>query len=233
LRPGQRVLDVACGTGIVERQAAALLGPAGSIVGIDLNPRMLELAKKHAPSGGAPIEWKEGNAASLPCQDADFDIVLCQQGLQFFPDKVAALQEMHRVLKPGGRVGLCVWRAIEHSPCHLAIADALRRHVGSDVTQRFQAPFGFGDPDTLREAIVAAGFRDADIQIEVVTRRLLPPARSIPGLLASTPVGPEIAALDEGTRRRIVEDVSAALSNYLTDDGLTVPQPTHIAQARK
>ena len=233
LRPGQRVLDVACGTGILARQIAPILGPAGSIVSVDLNSKMLDVARKHTPTGGAPVEWRQGDAASLPCPDADFDIVLCQQGLQFFPDKLGALREMYRVLKPGGILGICVWRAIEHSPCHLAISDALRRHVSAAIAQRFEAPFKFGDPEVLHQAMVSAGLRDIDIQVGTIMRRLLPPKESIPGLLASTPVGPDIAALEEATRDAIVDDVTIALSEYRNENGLTVPQPTYIALATK
>jgi ubiquinone/menaquinone biosynthesis C-methylase UbiE len=233
LRPGQRVLDVACGTGVVTRLAAPILGPAGVIVGVDLNLKMLEVAREHAPTNGAQVEWRQGDAASLPGSDADFDVVLCQQGLQFFPDKARALRDMHRVLRPGGLVGICVWRAIEHSPCHLAIAEALHRLVGAEVAQRFQAPFSFGDPDVLNAAMVAAGFRDVDIQVDIVMRRLLPPKESVPGLLASTPVGPEFAALEQMTRDAIVEEVATSLSEYRDEKGLTLPQPTHIALATK
>ncbi len=232
LRPGQRVLDVACGTGVVARQAAPILGPAGAILGVDLNARMLDVAREHTPTGGAPAEWRQGDAASLPCPDADFDVVLCQQGLQFFPDKAGALREMHRVLKPGGLVAVCVWCGIEHSPCHLAIAEALRRHAGADVARRFQAPFGFGGRDALDRAMVGAGFRDVEVRTEILERRLLPPEESIPGLLASTPVGPEVAELGGAARRGLVADAAAALSGYRDEDGLTVPQPTHIALGR-
>ena len=231
LRPGQRVLDVACGTGVVARQAASVLGPAGLMVGIDLNANMLDVARARTPTGGAPTEWRQGDAASLPAPDADFDVVLCQQGLQFFSDKAGALREMRRVLKPGGLVGLSVWCAVERSPCHLAIAEALRRHVGPAVARRFQAPFSFSDPDVLHDAMVEAGFRDVAIEVDTVMRRLLPPAESVPGLLASTPVGSEIAALAEATRAAIVDDVAAALAGYADADGLTVPQPTHVALA--
>ena len=233
LCPGQRVLDVACGTGALTRQVAPVLGPAGSIVGVDLNSGMLEVAREHTPTDGAPVEWRQGDAASLPCPDGDFDVVLCQQGLQFFPDKLRALQEMHRVLKPAGIVGICVWRAIEQSPCHLAIAEALRRHVSPEVAQRFQAPFNFSDPGLLNETMARAGFREIEIQVDVLRRHLLPPSESVPGLLASTPVGPEIAALEGATREAIVHEVATALSEYRDETGLTVPQPTYIALGRK
>lgn len=233
LQPGQHVLDVACGTGIIVRQAAPILGSAGHLVGVDLNSNMLDVAREHVPTDGAPVEWRQGDAASLPCSNSEFDVVICQQGLQFFPDKAGALREMHRVLRPGGLVAICVWRTIEHSPCHLAIAGALRRHVSEEVARRFQSPFSFGDRADLKALMIGAGFYDVEIRVEVVTRRLLPPEESIPGLLASTPVGPEIVALDELTRDAIVHDVATELSEYRDEDGLTVPQPTYIALGAK
>lgn len=233
LRRGQHVLDVACGTGIIVRQAAPILGSTGHLVGVDLNTNMLDVAREHGPTDGAPVEWRQGDAASLPCSNAEFDVVICQQGLQFFPDKSGALREMHRVLRPGGLVAICVWRTIEHSPCHLAIAGALSRHVSEEVSQRFGSPFSFGDRTALNALMTEAGFSDVEIRVEVVTRRLLPPEESIPGLLASTPVGPEIAAVDERTRDAIVHDVATALSEYGDRDGLTVPQPTYIALGAK
>jgi ubiquinone/menaquinone biosynthesis C-methylase UbiE len=233
LRAGQRVLDVACGTGIITRLAAPILGPSGSIAGIDLNEQMLDLARARAPTGGAAIEWRQGDAAALPYDSDEFDVVLCQQGLQFFPDKAAGLREMHRVLKPEGLLGICVWCAVERSPCHSAIAAALTRHAGADIARRFQAPFSFSDRDLLKREMVRAGFRNVDIQTGIVTRRLLPPKESVPGLLGSTPVGPEVATLASETRDAIVDEVAAALTPYRDDDGMTLPQPTHIALARK
>lgn len=234
LRPGQHLLDVACGTGIVARHAAPILGPTGLTIGVDLNSGMLDVARTHtAAAEGAAMEWRQGDAASLPCLDASVDVVICQQGLQFFPDKTRALQEMHRVLRPGGLIGLCVWCGIEHSPCHLAISAALRRRVRADVAQRFQAPFGFGDRDALSTAMVDVGFRNVEIEVAILNRRLLPPTESVPGLLASTPVGPEIAALDDVIRRAIVADVASALSRYRDGEGLLVPQATHIALATR
>jgi ubiquinone/menaquinone biosynthesis C-methylase UbiE len=233
LQPGQRILDVACGTGIVARLAAPVAGTTGRIVGIDLNEGMLEVARRHSTGDSAGIEWRQGDAASLPCSDAEFDVVLCQQGLQFFPDRAGSLREMHRALVPGGLLGVCVWRTVEHSPCHLAVARALTRLIGADTARRFQAPFGFGEADALRAIIAEAGFRDVDVHAAVVTRRMRSPEESIPGLLASTPIGPEVAALDQETRTALVDEVATALSAYRDESGLKVPQATHIALARK
>jgi ubiquinone/menaquinone biosynthesis C-methylase UbiE len=233
LQKGQRVLDVACGTGIVARQASQALGPSGSIVGVDLSAKMLEVAATYSPTDGARIDWREGDATDLPCLDEEFDVVLCQQGLQFIPDKLRALAEMYRVLKPAGNIGLCVWRGIEHSPCHSAISAAIKRHASEAIAKRFEAPFGFGDYDQLHSALSSAGFQHIDIQIVEVKRRLLPAAESIPGMIASTPVGPEVASLPKRTRSTIVEEVANALAAYREDDGFRIPQSTHIATATR
>lgn len=233
VREGARLLDVACGTGIVARSAASLLGAGGSVVGVDLNPGMLKVAAAKAPRGGPPFDWREGDVADLPCPDDAFDIVLCQQGLQFFPDKPAALCEMHRVLAPGGRLALCVWRTIEHSPCNQATAAGLARHVNIEEAIRIQAPFALGEPDALRSLIADAGFTDIEITEAVLTRRMLPPEESIPGHIASTPVAPAVAVLDDATRSALVADITEALMPYRDTEGLAIPQGTHIALARK
>ena len=122
-RPADRALDVACGTGIVARRIAARVARA---VGLDSNPGMLEVARTVEPS----IEWRAAEAGAMPLPDASFDLVLCQQGLQFFPDRAAALREMRRVLAPGGRLAVSAWRAAEHNPGWLRLAEALDRHAG-------------------------------------------------------------------------------------------------------
>jgi ubiquinone/menaquinone biosynthesis C-methylase UbiE len=116
LRPGERVLDVACGTGVVARGAAEQVRASGSVAAIDLSSAMLEVARRLDPPPGAPIIWQEASALELPYEEASFDVVLCQLGLQFVPDPGAALREMRRVLVAGGRLGLSVYSAIEQTP---------------------------------------------------------------------------------------------------------------------
>jgi ubiquinone/menaquinone biosynthesis C-methylase UbiE len=106
LRPGERVLDIACETGIVARTAARKLGGSGSVVGLDLSAPMLAAARAAAAAESVAVEWWEGSAVNLPLGDAAFEVVFCQQGLQFFPDRVSALREIYRVLTPGGRLVL-------------------------------------------------------------------------------------------------------------------------------
>src|SRR5215470_425576 len=141
LQPAEHVLDVACATGFVARTAARRVGTKGRVVGIDVNASMVEAARTVSdPEDATMIEWRIGDAAALPFEQEIFDIVLCQQGLQFFPDRVQALREMRRVLRPRGRLAFTVWSAIEETPYQAALADALTRHVGPEAGAMARAP---------------------------------------------------------------------------------------------
>jgi ubiquinone/menaquinone biosynthesis C-methylase UbiE len=128
LQHGERVLDVACGTGIVARLAAEQVGIAGEVTGLDLNAGMLRVARSLPAPPGAPVTWVEGSALAMPLPNASFDVVLCQQGFQFFPDQAAGLQELKRVLVPGGRMLLSIWEGA--TPYTSAMAAAVQKHVG-------------------------------------------------------------------------------------------------------
>jgi ubiquinone/menaquinone biosynthesis C-methylase UbiE len=233
LRTGERVLDVACGTGIVARLAAQPIGRTGLVTGVDLNPGMLEVARAHTPTSGAAVDWREGDAGALPCDDESYDVVLCQQGLQFFPDQPRALREMHRVLRPGGRVALSVWRSLEHNPFNQAVAAGLARHVGAEAAASIRAPFAHGDAQALRTLIADAGFHGVEIQVQVLHRRMLPPDASIPGYLASTPMAQTVGALAAEVRTALLRDIGEALQRYRHPEGLVIPQETHLVLASK
>ena len=127
LLPGEKVLDVACGTGAATRLAVNVVGSSGKVVGLDLNAGMLTKAREFSLSeSGVPIEWREGDAATLPFDDSTFDLILCCQGLQYFPDRNAALREMRRVLVAGGRLVLCVWGLMQDNPFKFAVNDYLK-----------------------------------------------------------------------------------------------------------
>lgn len=157
--PGQRVLDVACGTGALTLAVAERVGPAGSVTGLDANPEMLAVARrKHAG-----VDWQEGRAEALPFPDGSFDAVVSQFGLMFFDDRVLALREMRRVLRPGGRMAVAVCDALSHSPGYDALAGLLERLFGKTVADAFRAPFALGDPTLLRALCAQAGLADARI----------------------------------------------------------------------
>ncbi|MEO8076131.1 MAG: class I SAM-dependent methyltransferase [Acidobacteriota bacterium] len=154
---GDSVLDVACGTGIVARGARERLGPDARIVGVDVAPAMLAVARTVDPS----IDWLEGNAVSLPVSaDEHFTVVTCHQGLQFMPDKPAAIREMRRVLAPGGRVAIATWRSLEDVPGVLELNTVAERHVGRIVDSRH----GFGDGNALKDLLIDAGFSGVNVE---------------------------------------------------------------------
>ena len=163
---GNRVLDLACGTGIVARMVATRVGRTGAVVGVDLNPGMLKVAAAalRQPQDDATVEWREASADKLPFQNALFNVVYCQLGLQFFADRATALREVHRVLVAGGRVALMVWRGIHESPGFAALAEALERHVGQAAASIVRAPFGLSDADELTALVRNAGFQEVTVQ---------------------------------------------------------------------
>jgi SAM-dependent methyltransferase len=158
-RPGERLLDVACGTGALACAALDRVGDQGKVVGLDPNPDMLSVARRKS----AKIEWREGRAESLPFPDEGFDAVVSQFGLMFFEDRPAAFREMMRVLRPGGRLAVAVCDAVEHSPGYSAFADLLQKLFGPQVANAFRAPFVLGDPDKLMSICTAAGIANAKV----------------------------------------------------------------------
>lgn len=152
-RQGDRAIDVACGTGICARILRERLGPDAPIVGVDLAPAMLAVASTADPS----IDWREGNATALPVGEAErFSLLTCHQGLQFVPDKAAAVSEMRRVLAPGGRLAVACWRSLQDTPLALALNAVAERHVGPITDSRH----GFGDRGSLQQLVADGGFTD-------------------------------------------------------------------------
>lgn len=225
---GNRVLDVACGTGIVTRLAAEKAGPKGNVVGFDLNAGMLARARASGENA-TTIDWREGSVTDMPFEDAQFDRILCQHGLQFFPDKPAALAEMYRVLAPGGRLLASVWRSIEHCPWQAAIADAIDRQVGAEPAGLVRSAFTFGEAEQLRQSFVDAGYRDVEIRVEPETICHASLEEYVPGYISATPAAGAVANLDATVQDAIVADVRNALGAHRVGDGLAVPIEAHLA----
>jgi ubiquinone/menaquinone biosynthesis C-methylase UbiE len=217
-RPGERVLDVACGTGVVARLAAERVG-TGRVVGLDINAGMLAVARSLPPRAGSPIEWHEASALGMPFPDAAFDLVLCQLGLQFLPDRPAALGEMWRVLAPGGRLALNVYGSIEHNPAAHALADALDRHLGPGASASRRSEHVLADADELRGLVDGAGFRD--VTIRTTTQRIrFPSSRKYVRItLAATPLAGMVSGIESGKREALVEALAGELTASLQ------PQP--------
>ncbi len=231
--PGERVLDVACGTGIVARRAAPRVGTGGTVVGLDLNEGMLEVARK-ASSGVRPaIEWRQGDATDMPLPDAAFDIAFCQQALQFFPDRAAALGEMHRVLVQNGRLALSVLRSIEHNPGYRLLAEALERHVGPDAGSMMRSPFPSLSAEELRGLIKGAGFRNVKIILGIAPVRYPSAEELVHQEAASSPLAESILSLKDDVREALLSEVGEALRTYTDDNGIVFPSETYLAVARR
>jgi ubiquinone/menaquinone biosynthesis C-methylase UbiE len=170
IAPGESALDVACGPGSVARVASERVGAGGHVTACDLSPAMLALAKAKPPvDRGAAITYLEGPADRLPVDGAAFDVVTCQQGLQFFPDRPAAVAEMQRALRPGGRVGVAVWTEIERSPTMRALSDAVEQVAGPELAERYRrGPWGFTDAGQLGELLEHGGFQDVEVSKHVL-----------------------------------------------------------------
>ena len=158
LSSGERVLDVACGTGVVTRRASELVGPEGNVAGLDVNPGMLAVARSASPTS---IEWHESSAESIPCPDASFDVVTCSLGLQFVPDRSAAMREIHRVLAAGGRVAIAT---VGPTPVFEILAQALARHVKPEVAAFMRHVFSLHEHQELHDLAEGAGLRSVSVQ---------------------------------------------------------------------
>ena len=233
--PGDHVLDVATGPGSVARPAALRAGPIGKVVACDISPAMLEAARRTpVQSGAAPITWVESPAAPLAVVDGDFDVVTCQHGLQFFPDRPAALAEMHRALRPRGRLGVAVWAHQSASPGFAALGSALRAVLGDDVADRYAGgPWGLPEAADVAALIEAAGFTGVAVSVERQPV-VFPggPAQLIRSL-AVTPVATDVAALASEQRAVFIETAERLLAPMTTDGVVRFEMVAHIGVATK
>jgi ubiquinone/menaquinone biosynthesis C-methylase UbiE len=234
-RPGERVLDVACGTGVVARLAAERMS-SGRVVGLDINAGMLAVARSLSPGAGPSIEWYEGSALAMPFPDASFDLCLCQFGLQFFPDRPAAMREMFRVLQFGGRAALSVFSAIECTPVTNALADALDRCLRPGASSIKRSEHSLADADELRQLAVGHGFRDVSVNTVTQTLRFASPREYVHMQMTATPMARLVADMESGSLDGLMDAIAGDLSAALCRDGeegLVSPQEAHVLLARK
>ncbi|MGH7265719.1 MAG: methyltransferase domain-containing protein [Candidatus Rokuibacteriota bacterium] len=230
LSPGERVLDVACGTGVVARLAAQRVGTGGSVAGLDVNPGMLAVARSASPPG-VSFEWHEASAEAMPLPDAAFDVVLCQMGLQFVPDRPAALREMRRVLAPGGRLILNVPGPAP--PPFVIMAEALARHIGPQAAGFVNLVFSLHDTAELQNLISGAGFREVATQAAARPLRLPAPPEFLWQYVHSTPLAGPVAQVDDERRGALERDVVAKSRELVKDGALTFEVRIVVAMARK
>lgn len=225
--PGQTVVDVACGTGVVARQVADRLSGQGRVIGVDLNDGMLAVARRLRPD----IEWHRADATTLPLPAGSADVVLCQAALMFFPEPVQALREMARVVSPTGTVGVQVWGDVDSQVGWAPFYSVVRRHAGADAVNLIASYWRLGDLDELTALYATSG-----LSIEqVLTREDTATFTSVEDFVATeidgTPLHEQIPA---SVRSRIVDDVRTAMQSFLAADGqLVLPICGHIVTARR
>ncbi len=215
---GDRVLDVACGTGIVARLAAAEVGPTGSVAGVDVDPAMLEVAV--TGESARSIDWRQAPAGQLPWDAGSFDAVLCSQGLQFFKDRVAALREMRRVLGPDGRIAITTPGPTP--PFFESLRDVLSAHAGPEASGFVDAVFALHEPAELRKLLDEAGFTAIETEYRKVSLRLPAPTHFLWQYVTASPLAAIASRLDEAARITIEREVVDRAQSFTDGDTLVV-----------
>ena len=224
---GQKVLDVACGTGVFAREALLRVVPNGSVTGLDCNEDMLTVARRAEPG----IDWQLGLAEALPFADKSFDVVACQFGLMFFEDRRSALEQMWRVLRPGGRLVVAVWDAVERTPGYASMTGLLQRLFGAEIANELRAPFVLGDPEQLLTLFNDAGIADIELNTIVGSARF----PSIEDWVHTDVKGWTLAdRIDDAQYDVLRSEAETALARYQqADDQVVFDSPAHIVLARK
>jgi SAM-dependent methyltransferase len=228
IESGDRVLDIACGTGILAREAARRTGRSGHVAGLDANAGMLAVARDLAPG----IEWQDGAAEALPFPDHSFDVVVCQFGLMFFSDRDKAIREMLRVMVSSGRCAVAVWDAVERAPAFAALVHLLDEVAGKPAGDALRAPFALGDKQVLATLFEGAGASSVNLTdcdgaarfpnirefVEAEVRGWLP----VMGVV-----------LPEPQINHILAEAERILARYVTADGFSFGISAHLATCRR
>jgi SAM-dependent methyltransferase len=231
LQPGQRVLDIACGTGVAARFAAPAVGTAGEVVGIDKDDAMLDVARGlPALDRAAPMTWQQADAMSLPFPEARFDVALCFEGIQFLPDRAKGLAEFRRVLRSGGRLIGTIWGALEENPGYHAIGDGVSQFVSPEAGRL--PPFLLHDRAEIQALLAGAGFTD----ISVKPRRIIMPILSAHHFVNWVAYGAptvrlRIAQLADKDRAAFYAYVAGRLEPLRHDGIIGLPMMRHVLEA--
>jgi ubiquinone/menaquinone biosynthesis C-methylase UbiE len=225
--PGHHVLDVGCGTGVLALEAARRVGDRGRVVGLDVNDGMLAVARRKAPH----LDWRHGAAESLPFEPGAFDAVISQFALMFFQDRPAALREMLRVLRPGGRLAVAVWDVLERTPGYAAVTALLDRLFGRRVADALRTPFVLGEPKALRDVFAAAGMPDVAITTQRGTARF----PSIKAWMYTDVKGWTLSdMIDDAQFATLRAEAETALKAFVAPDGsVAFAAPAHVATVTK
>ena len=229
IQPGQRVLDVACGTGLLSREISSRATASVYVAGLDPSPGMLAVAKELAPA----IDWNEGVAESLPFPDDSFDTVVSQFGLMFFTDRHQAVREMIRILKPGGRIVVAVWDSLANITAYADFAALVNRLAGKQAADLISTPFCLGDRKALATLFTNAGASSVDIATHTGTARFPSITEMVEADLRGwLPVMGVV--LTEEQIGQVLHEAEDVLGPYVTSAGKVVFEaPAHIITSVK
>lgn len=231
LRPGERVLDVACGTGVIARHAADLVGPTGTVTGVDVAPDMIDVARA-TPAPAAPtIDWHVGDAALLPLPDGACDVVLCQMGLMFMGDRAVAAAELHRVLAPDGRIVVSTPGEIQ--PPFVALEQSIVDNINPELGGFVRAVFSMHDPDAVADLLRRSGLQDVTSTVTRVRLNLPAPDEFLWQYINVTPLAPLVAQAPEAAKEEMQRQAVEAWQPHVRDGRLEVEQPMVIAGGRR
>ena len=229
-QPGEHVLDVACGTGIGARLAASRTGSGGRVAGLDIDPGAIEVARRVTQSAPTQVEWHCASALKMPFTAGDFDLCLCLQGAQFFPDRMAGLAEIRRVLRPSGRLVASIWGPLEFNEGHHAVVQALERQkVDASGAKR---ACSFANVDDISDTAARAGFSNVDLRTEDGVSHFESIQAFIDGMTVGASTRHAVALLPEEGRARFARDVRSMLKPFLVGGELAYPMRTHVLVAR-
>ncbi|GHF69524.1 methyltransferase domain-containing protein [Seohaeicola zhoushanensis] len=231
-RTGEHVLDLACGTGAVSQELLRAGVEPGSLTGADISAGMLAVARRKAEEAGIASDWVEAEAGQLPFVEGRFDLAFCQQALQFFPDRPAALRELRRVLRPGGRVAFCVSTDLEKNPLLVAQAATLDTHAGPDAGAAVRAICGLPDGAEIGALFEGAGFEDVAVE-EVSLELVHPDGRAFAaGALGGMHTGDKLSRMSDAERERCIDDFLTALGPCFDGTALRFPHVSNVVTAR-
>jgi SAM-dependent methyltransferase len=227
VRSGDRVLDIGCGTGVLARVAAEHVAAKSQVTGLDLNHGMLAVARRLQPQ----VDWRQGDARTLPFADASYDVVMSQFALMYFSDRTAALKEMVRVLRPGGRLAIAVWGPFENARGYVILTEIARRKCGQAAADVLTAPFVLGDAETLRNLLKEAGINEAVIELRDGTMKF----PTIEAFVETEVKGSPLEALLNGeSYQGLMQEAMEKLQQFQASSGeVVMPMDAFIVTATK
>lgn len=228
-KAGERVVDVACGTGIVTRVAVQRVPTLQRMLGIDVNPAMLHIARATTPATPVTIAWQVGDMRALPLRDHSVERVLCQHGLQFVSDKLTALREMRRILVPGGRLAFTVWEAANRP--HAALAASLRQHVSEEAAASCLSPFAWHDATTIYHLVETAALHAITLQRLEGSLCMDATPAAVDEFVTFIAARSPFARAMQAAHAVLVQEVYAALQPYRHGEQFVMPTLTHLLQA--